>query len=89
MAGSVIRDWLEAPPPPPPFEVRILDQQQKVTRMVVLPLFSTTASLFLGSDDVWTQTFCHFGVLQKQIKAADKEDETSRSGRQSYNVKET
>jgi len=36
---AVIQDWLEAPSPP--FEVRILDQQQKVTRMVVLPLFST------------------------------------------------
>jgi hypothetical protein len=57
--------------------------------MVVLPLFTTTASLFFGSDDVRTQTFGHFGVLQKQIKAVDKEDETSRSGRQSYNVKET
>jgi len=69
--------------------VKILDQQQKVTRMVVLPLFSTIASLFFGSDDVRTQTFGHFGVLQKQIKAAHKEDETSKSGKQSYNVKET
>jgi len=29
------------------------------------------------------------GALQKQIKAADKEDEISRSGRQSYNATET